>query len=42
MGSSERREMIRKENKKMSLTGQCKLLKIGRSSIYYGPVGVNT
>ena len=31
--------MIRKENTKLSLTRQCKLLKISRSSIYYTPVG---
>jgi putative transposase len=36
-----RREMIRKDNTKLSLTRQCKLLKISRSSIYYTPVGVN-
>ena len=41
MSPSERREMIRKENTKLSLTRQCKLLKISRSSIYYAPVGVN-
>ena len=35
------REMIRKENTKLSLMRQCKLLKISRSSIYYTPVGVN-
>ncbi|MBT6585320.1 MAG: IS3 family transposase [Gammaproteobacteria bacterium] len=39
MSPNERREMIRKENTKLSLTGQCKLLKISRSSIYYTPVG---
>jgi len=39
MSPSERREMIRKENAKLSLTRQCKLLKISRSSIYYTPVG---
>ena len=33
--------MIRKENTKLSLTRQCKLLKISRWSIYYAPVGVN-
>ena len=33
--------MIRKENTKLSLTCQCKLLKISRSSIYYTPAGVN-
>jgi putative transposase len=31
--------MIRKENTDLSLTRQCKLLKISRSSIYYTPVG---
>ena len=33
--------MIRKENTKLSLTRQCKLLKISRSSTYYTPVGVD-
>ncbi len=33
--------MIRKETTELSLTRQCKLLKISRSSIYYTPVGVN-
>ena len=41
MSPLKRREMIRKDNTKLSLTRQCKLLKIGRSSIYYTPVGVN-
>ena len=41
MSPSERREMIRKGNADLSLTRQCKLLKISRSSIYYTPVGVN-
>ena len=39
MSSSERLEMIRKKNTDLSLTRQCKLLKISRSSIYYTPVG---
>jgi putative transposase len=38
MSRSERREMIRKENTDLSLTRQCKLLKISHSSIYYTPV----
>jgi hypothetical protein len=38
---SKRREMIRKKNTKLSLTRQCKLLKISRSLLYYMPVGVN-
>ena len=41
MSPSKRREMIRKDSTKLSLTRQCKLLKISRSSIYYTPVGVN-
>ena len=39
MSPSERREMIRKEDTDLSLTRQCKLLRISRSSIYYTPVG---
>ncbi len=39
MSPSERRDMIRKENTDLSLTRQCKLLKISRSSIYCTPVG---
>lgn len=41
MSPSERRDMIRKKNTKLSLTRQCKLLKISRSSLYYTPVGMN-
>ena len=37
MSPTERREMIRKENTELSLTRQCKLLKISRSSLYYAP-----
>ncbi len=39
MSPFERREMISKENAGLSLTRQCRLLKISRSSIYYAPVG---
>jgi putative transposase len=39
MRPSERRSMIRKENTDLSLTRQCMLLKIGRLSLYYTPVG---
>ena len=39
MSPSERRKMVRKDNTVLSLTRQCKLLKISRSSIYYTPVG---
>jgi hypothetical protein len=39
MSPSERREMIRKEKTDLSLSRQCKLPKISRSSIYYTPVG---
>jgi transposase len=34
-------EMIRKDNTKLSLARQCKLLSIRIFSIYYTPVGVN-
>ena len=39
MSPSEHCDMILKENTSLSLTRQCKLLKISRSSIYYTPVG---
>jgi putative transposase len=39
MNPSERHQKIRKDNTDLSLTRQCKLLKISRSSIYYTPVG---
>ena len=42
MGPSERRQMFRKENTKLSLTRQCTLLKISRSSVYCTPVGFDT
>ena len=39
MSPSERRKMVRKDNTVLSLTRQCKLLKISRSLIDYTPVG---
>lgn len=39
MSLSERRELINKESTKLSLTRQCKLLMISRSSIYYTQIG---
>jgi len=41
MSPQERRDMIRKDNTNLSLTRQCKVLKIRRSSIYYTPVGLD-
>ena len=41
MSPNERKAMIRKDRTDLSLTKQCKLLKISRSSLYYVPVGVN-
>ena len=41
MSPLNRREMIRKENTKLSLTRQGKLLKVSRSSFYYTPLGQN-
>jgi putative transposase len=41
MSPNERREMIRKKNTELSLTRQCKQLKISRSSIYYTPLGLD-
>ena len=40
MSPTERKAMIRKVRTDLSLTKQCKLLKISRSSLYYVPVGV--
>lgn len=34
--------MINRSHTDLSLTRQCKLLKIGRSSLYYTPVGIDT
>ncbi len=39
MSPSERRRMISKENTDLSVTRQCKLVEISRSSVYYTPVG---
>ena len=33
--------MIRKDHANLSLTKQCKRLKISRSSLYYTPAGMN-
>jgi putative transposase len=41
MSPSERKAMINRDRTGLSLTSQCKLLKISRSSLYYVPVGVN-
>lgn len=41
MSPSERKAMINRDHTDLSLTKQCKLLKISRSSLYYTPVGVN-
>ena len=42
MSPTKRKAMIRKDLADLSLTKQCKLLKISRSSRHYVPVGVNT
>ncbi|MCP4064256.1 MAG: IS3 family transposase [Gammaproteobacteria bacterium] len=41
MSPVERKTLIRKEHSALSLTRQCRLLKISRSSLYYTPVGIN-
>jgi len=41
MSPSERKMMINRDRTDLSLTKQCKLLKISRSSLYYTPVGLN-
>ena len=41
MSPSERKAMIRKDHAVLSLTHQCKLPNIGRSSLYYAPIGMD-
>jgi len=41
MSPAERKTLIRKDYSALSLTRQCRLLKISRSSLYYRPVGIN-
>ncbi len=41
MSPAERKALINRDRTDLSLTKQCKLLKISRSSLYYTPVGVN-
>jgi len=41
MSPSERKAMINRDRPDLSLTKQCKLQKVSRSSPYYTPVGVN-
>ena len=41
MSPSERKAMINLDRTDLSLTRQCKLLKISRSSLYYAPIGMN-
>ncbi len=38
---SEHKAMINRDRMGLSLTKQCKLLKISRSSLYYSPVGID-
>ncbi|SCZ64692.1 HTH-like domain-containing protein [Epibacterium ulvae] len=40
MSPAERKAMINRDRPDLSLTKQCKLLKISRSSLYYSPVGM--
>ncbi len=42
MSPAERKTMINRDRTDLSLTKQCKLLKINRSSLYYTPVGGNS
>ena len=41
MSPTERKALINRDSTDLSLTKQCKLLKISRPSLYYVPVGVN-
>ncbi|MDC0136566.1 hypothetical protein OAI26_07985, partial [Sulfitobacter sp.] len=39
MSPFERKALVNRDHTDLSLTKQCKLLKISRSSLYYTPVG---
>jgi putative transposase len=41
MSPSERKTLIRRDHTALSLTRQCRLLRISRSSLYYTPAGIN-
>lgn len=41
MSPSERKAMINRDRTDLSLTKQCTLRKISRSSLYYTPVGID-
>jgi len=41
MSPAERKSLIHKDHSTLSLTRQCRLLKISRSSLYYTPVGID-
>ena len=41
MSPAERKTLIRKDYSALSLSRQCRLLKISRSSLYYTPVGID-
>jgi len=41
MSPTERKALVNRDHTDLSLTQQCKLPKISRSSLYYAPVGVN-
>ena len=41
MTPSVRKALVNQDRTVLSLTKQCKLLKISRSSLYFAPVGVN-
>ena len=41
MSPSERKTMINRDRVDLSLTRQCELLKVSRSSLYYTPVGMD-
>lgn len=41
MSPTEKKEMVRRDHPQLSITQQCRLIKLSRSSFYYAPVGIN-
>lgn len=41
MNPDEKRSMIRPDHPKLSITQQCKLVRLSRSAYYHAPVGID-
>ena len=41
MSPAEKKNMVRLDHPQLSITQQCRLVKLSRSSFYYAPVGID-